>query len=122
MYKFKKAMASLGMGYDKIHACRNNCVLYRKKCKDLECCLVCGVSRWKLEKNKGTNKKGVPTTILWYITPIPRFRQLFWNVTHAKSLTWHADKRINDGMIHHPTDTPNGRQLIDCIQILVKSQ
>ena len=43
MYQVKKTMSSLGMGYEKIHACRNDCVLYRKEYKDLECCLVCCV-------------------------------------------------------------------------------
>ena len=45
MYEVKKIMSSLGMGYEKIHACQNDCILYQKKCKDLECCLVCGESK-----------------------------------------------------------------------------
>ncbi|KAL5578036.1 hypothetical protein UlMin_019735 [Ulmus minor] len=106
MYEVKKAMSSLGMGYEKIHACRNDCILYRKECKDLECCPVCGESRWKLEKNEVTKKKGVPAKVLWYIPPIPRFRRLFRNAEHAKNLTWHADRRINDGMLRHLADAP----------------
>ena len=31
MYEVKKEMTSLGMGYEKIHACLNNSVLYRKE-------------------------------------------------------------------------------------------
>ena len=106
MYEVKKAMSSLEMGYEKIHACRNDCILYQKECKDLECCFICGESRWKLEKNEGTKKKGVPAKVLWYIPPIPIFRRLFRNAEHAKNLTWHADRRINDGMFHHPADAP----------------
>ncbi|KAL5573614.1 hypothetical protein UlMin_023211 [Ulmus minor] len=45
MYEVKKTMSSLGIGYEKIHACRNDYVLYHKECKDLECCPVCGESR-----------------------------------------------------------------------------
>ncbi|KAL5580458.1 hypothetical protein UlMin_012900 [Ulmus minor] len=111
MYKVKKAMSSLGMGYEKIHACRNDCILYRKECKDLECCPVCGESRWKLEKNEGTKKKGVPAKVLWYIPPIPRFRRLFRNAKHAKNLTWHADRRINNGMLRHPADAPQWKTI-----------
>ncbi|KAL5555975.1 hypothetical protein UlMin_038211 [Ulmus minor] len=111
MYEVKKTMSSLGMGYEKIHACRNDCILYRKECKDLECCPVCGESRWKLEKNKGTKKKGVPAKVLWYILPIPRFRRLFRNAEHAKNLTWHADRRINDGMLRHPADAPQWKKI-----------
>ena len=104
MYEVKKAMSLLGTGYEKIHACRNDCILYRKECKDLECCLVCGESKWNLEKNEGTKKKGVPVKVLWYIPPISRFRRLFCNAAHAKNLTWHANRRINDGMLCHPID------------------
>ena len=64
MYKVKKAMSSLWMCYEKIHARHNDCVVYWKQCKDLECCLVYGVSRWKLEKNEGIEKKGVPAKVL----------------------------------------------------------
>ncbi|KAL5537565.1 hypothetical protein UlMin_043586 [Ulmus minor] len=111
MYEVKKAMSSLEMGYEKIHACWNDCILYRKECKDLECCPVCGESRWKLEKNEGTKKKGVPAKVLWYIPPIPRFRRLFRNAEHAKNLTWHADRRINDGMLRHPADAPQWKTI-----------
>ena len=111
MYQVKKTMSSLGMGYEKIHACRNDCVLYRKEHKDLECCLVCGVSRWKLEKNKDTNKKSVPAKVIWYIPLIPRFRRLFRNNTHAKNLTWLATGRIKDGMLRHPADAPQWKTI-----------
>ena len=64
MYQVQKTMSSLEMGYEKIHACRNDCVLYRKEYKDLECCPICGVSRWKLEKNKDMKKKIVPAKVV----------------------------------------------------------
>ncbi|KAL5554309.1 hypothetical protein UlMin_041710 [Ulmus minor] len=111
MYQVKKTMSSLGMRYEKIHACRNDCVLYRKEYKDLECCPVCGVSRWKLEKNKDMNKKSVPAKVIWYIPPIPRFRRLFRNDAHAKNLTWHATGRIKDGMLRHPADAPQWKTI-----------
>ncbi|KAL5540181.1 hypothetical protein UlMin_043730 [Ulmus minor] len=111
MYEVKKAMSSLGMGYKKIHACRNDCILYQKECKDLECCPVCGEFKWKLEKNEGTKKKGVPAKVLWYIPPILRFRRLFHNAEHAKNLTWHVDRRINDGMLRHPVDAPQWKTI-----------
>ena len=64
MYKIKKAMSSLWMSYEKIHAPHNDCVVYWKECKDLECCLVCGESKCKLEKNERTKKKGVLAKVL----------------------------------------------------------
>ena len=37
MYEVKKTMSSLGIGCEKIYACQNDCVLYRKESKDMEC-------------------------------------------------------------------------------------
>ncbi|KAL5551697.1 hypothetical protein UlMin_001873 [Ulmus minor] len=111
MYQVKKTMSSLGMGYEKFHACHNDCVLYRKEYKDLECCPVCGVSRWKLEKNKDMNKKSALAKVIWYIPPIPRFRRLFRNDAHAKNLTWHATGRIKDGMLRYPADAPQWKTI-----------
>ncbi|CAA0810941.1 Unknown protein [Striga hermonthica] len=48
-YEAKKVLCPLGLGYKKIHACPNDCVLYRNEYKSLEKCPVCGVSRFKEE-------------------------------------------------------------------------
>ena len=53
----------------------------------------------------------MPAKVLWYIPPIMRFRRLFRNAEHAKNLTWHADKRINDGMLRHPADAPQWKTI-----------
>ena len=44
-YEVKKTLCSLGMPYEKIHACPNNCMLYHKKFENEISCLVCSVSR-----------------------------------------------------------------------------
>ena len=47
MYKAKKTMSALGLKYLKIHACPNDCILYRKENEGLSDCPSCGLSRWK---------------------------------------------------------------------------
>ena len=37
-YEAKKIMSSLGMEYEKIHACPNDCKLYKGEYKDMETC------------------------------------------------------------------------------------
>jgi hypothetical protein len=37
----KKYLQELGLGYETIHVCKNNCVLFRKNNADLNVCLVC---------------------------------------------------------------------------------
>lgn len=73
VYEAKKIMVALGLEYEKIHACPNDCILYRKEYKDLSACPTCGMSRWKSPKKS----KGIPVKILWYFPPIPRFKRMF---------------------------------------------
>lgn len=96
MYQAKKALCALDMEYEKIHACSNDCVLFRKEYKDATNFPACGVSRWKLGNDKSV-KEGVPTKILWYFPPIPRFKRMFETSEIAENLTWHADDKANDG-------------------------
>ncbi|XP_024043030.1 uncharacterized protein LOC112099792 [Citrus clementina] len=85
MYEVKKTMKVLGLEYEKIHACPNDCILYRNEFADLVECPNCGASRLK---------------------------RLFQSPQTAQNLTWHANKRIRDGKLRHPADSP-AWQLID---------
>ena len=46
-YEAKKIITDLGLGYEKIHACPNDCMLYWKEKSNLNACPHCEVSRWK---------------------------------------------------------------------------
>ena len=50
----KKLIRVLGLGYESIHVCRNNCVLFRKDYAKKDECPVCEESRWK--DGEGKNK------------------------------------------------------------------
>ena len=45
--KVQRVVRDLGLDYEKIHACINDCVLFRKQYADLDKCPTCGESRWK---------------------------------------------------------------------------
>jgi hypothetical protein len=47
----KKLICPLPVGVDKIHACPNYCILYRKEYEFNTKCLICGVSRYKRSYN-----------------------------------------------------------------------
>ena len=53
-YEAKKTLSSLGMDYKKIHACSNDCILYKSEYAELRSCQVCGVSWWKVTKKLGS--------------------------------------------------------------------
>jgi len=51
-YHANKLISPLTMGVEKIHACRNYCILYRgDEYKDLDRCLKCGASGCKTNKD-----------------------------------------------------------------------
>ncbi|KAL0554413.1 hypothetical protein IC582_008334 [Cucumis melo] len=105
MYEVKKMLGALGMEYEKIHACPNDCCLYRKDYANAIVCPECGESRWKYGKDANKKKK-IPTKTMWYFPPIPRFQQMFRSVECAKNLTWHATEREIDDKLRHPADSP----------------
>ena len=43
-YKAKKILCPVGMEYQKIHACPNDCILYRNQFVEMRKCPTCGVS------------------------------------------------------------------------------
>ncbi|XP_057806813.1 uncharacterized protein LOC131021574 isoform X3 [Salvia miltiorrhiza] len=105
LYEAKKSLSTLGMKYEKIHACPEDCILYRNEYANLVNCPTCGKSRWKVLKNDKINE-GVPAKVLWYFPPIPRFQRMFGNKEMSSNLRWHADKRVRDGHLRHPADSP----------------
>ena len=52
----KKYLKELGLGFQSIDVCENNCVLFRKEYKKDDVCPVCKASRWK----DGTGAKRIP--------------------------------------------------------------
>jgi hypothetical protein len=97
-YEAKKMLCSIGMSSDRIHACPNDCVLFRNEYASLKECPKCNVSRYK--------KQLIPAKVVWYFPIIPRFRRMFRSVDNSKHLTWHSDERIIDGKFRHPADSP----------------
>ncbi|XP_039047286.1 uncharacterized protein LOC120187699 [Hibiscus syriacus] len=106
LYDAKKLLKGVGLQYEKIHACENDCVLFWKEHKNASQCPTCGTSHWK------KNTKNVPSKVLWYFPPIPRFKRMFSSPEMAQNLTWHAQGRANNGMLSHPRDSPSWK-LVD---------
>jgi hypothetical protein len=113
MYSVKKTLSALGMEYKKIHACPNNCILFRKQYEENGECPQCGTSRWKIgDDGLVTN---IPAKVLWYFPPIPRFKRMFRSAATAKNLIWHAnEKKSVRGKLQHPSDSPTWK-LVDCL-------
>ncbi|WVZ77107.1 hypothetical protein U9M48_025008, partial [Paspalum notatum var. saurae] len=112
-YQTKKVVSPLTLGVERIHACRNPCILYRGKYKKLDKCPTCGASRpsngKKRKKKKGApdpseedscfgdeNKRRIPALVMWYLNPIDRLRRIFANPAFAKLMRWWYCERTKD--------------------------
>ncbi|WCJ31109.1 hypothetical protein M5689_012622 [Euphorbia peplus] len=112
-YESKKIIKDLGLGYEKIDACPNDCILYWGDKKNLEQCSICATSRWETNKDDNSQpqddeseqpRKKKPAKVLRYFPLIPRLKRLYMSSKTAFSMTWHANGRNKDGKIRHPAD------------------
>ncbi|GJS29930.1 reverse transcriptase domain-containing protein [Tanacetum coccineum] len=102
-YAIQKTFKMIGLGYESIHACVNNCFLFRgEDNKDKQFCLMCNMSRWK---DSNTPGKKVPKKVLHYFPIIPRLQHLYKSSHTAKEMTWHATGNcMEPGKMQHPVD------------------
>ena len=117
MYEVKKVMSKMGLEYQKIHSCPNDCVLYRNEYEGLSQCPKCETP-WYKKKNKddrncGKKKnKKQPLKVMWYLPIVPRLKRLFTNANNAKHLRWHGDARVADGRyLRHLADSPQWKKI-----------
>ena len=103
--EMKKFLKVFGFGYDVIHACKNDCILYRKQYAELVCCPRCSESRWERDKHTGEEKKGVPCKVLRYFPIKERFKRMFRSKRLAEDLCWHFNNATEDGSMRHPVDS-----------------
>lgn len=108
-YETKKIIRDLGLEYDKIDACPNDCMLYWKESKKDSACAICGVFRWKTVDNcsdDNIDDRKIHAKVLRHFPLKPRLQRLFMSAKTASSMRWHEDGRVNDGILRHPADSP----------------
>uniref|UniRef100_A0A2N9GFA6 Transposase-associated domain-containing protein n=1 Tax=Fagus sylvatica TaxID=28930 RepID=A0A2N9GFA6_FAGSY len=104
-YGAKKIIGDLGLHYEKIDACENDCMLYYKENSKANQCSICHLSRWKTNNKDGKgNGKKVPWKVLRYFPLKPRLQRLFMSMKTVADMRWHHDERLNDGVLRHPAD------------------
>nr|XP_011461128.1 PREDICTED: uncharacterized protein LOC105350549 [Fragaria vesca subsp. vesca] len=75
--KVQSMLKDLGLGYENIDACKNNCVLfYGVINKNLDYCPVCKASRWK-SSSSSSKKKRIPKKVLCYFPLIRRLKRMY---------------------------------------------
>jgi hypothetical protein len=128
VYEAKKIICPLAIEVEKIHACKNSCVLFRGDYADLDKGTKCAYDRYKRKKDggddnnaddenepseiRGKKKKanrGAPVRVAWYFCIIPRLRRWFAKRKERQLLHWHDEgpKELSykkDGKFRHPAD------------------
>ncbi|XP_071695789.1 uncharacterized protein [Rutidosis leptorrhynchoides] len=120
LYEVRKIIKDLGLGYEKIDACENDCMLYWKENKDKTKCDVCKKSRYK-ESGQGNeddqsntaddNGQKIRAKVLRYFPLIPRLQRLFMSPKMAVTMRWHEEGRTKDGFLRHPSGSPAWKTL-----------
>jgi len=103
----KKMLASLGMPYEKIDACYNGCMLFRKEHKDKITCDKCGEPKYHERNHSDSNKhlKPIARKVLRYLPIIPRIKRLFISEEIAKHMGSHKETCWKKpGVMMHPSD------------------
>ena len=115
----KNIIKELGLDYQKIHACPNDCMLYWGENINETKCKVCGVSRWKnvdneirdIDSGLPEKKYNVPEKVMRYFPLKPRLQRVFMCKEYAELMTWHEVGRIKDGKLRHPADAEAWKSL-----------
>jgi hypothetical protein len=126
-YQAKKSICPLTLGIEKIHACLNYCILYKKEHGFKDKCPMCNASRYKRnnnngevednsykksnkrqgqkrknaaldQDNEGPKERKVLALVMWYLPMMNRLKRMFCNPMDVELLLWHV-KHKTDGKI-----------------------
>ena len=105
LFESKKLFRGLGLGYQKIDVCRDNCMLYYRENETKVQCDKCGKSRYKPVPDSVTRAKRVPMKVMRYLPLIPMLKRHYMSPCVAEHMTWNKNGiRSNPDKIIHPSD------------------
>jgi len=97
----KKYLGELGLAFKNIHVCKNNCVLFWKKCEKDNVCPVCKTSRWE----DGIGTRWVSRKVLRHFPLLPRLKIILASKQTSDKTQWHMKMRKPvDNVMSHPAD------------------
>jgi hypothetical protein len=107
-YEVKKFVKAIGIGYECIDACMNDCILFRGKYANAKSCPVCKSSRWKSVKcgDDGRRVHRVPAKVIRHFPLKKRLQRLFMSCKTTNYMRWHSEGHTKDGLLWHPADSP----------------
>lgn len=110
-YQAKRLVRGIGLKYEKIDVCPNDCMIYWKTTASLHKCGKCGTSRYLYETDEDGIRRRISAKVMRYFPVTPRLQRLFMSRCTSNHMTWHATDRPNDGRMRHPADSPAWKEL-----------
>jgi hypothetical protein len=96
---------ALGIEYEKIDTCKDNCILFYKEQKNEMKCLKCGKSRFVEVINEDSEKVTIKVAHK-QLRDMPRMKWLFLSKKTARHMRWHKEGvHENDQVMVHPFDS-----------------
>lgn len=95
-YEASNQLRRLGLSYESIDVCPNNCILYRRTYEDNMICPVC-----KSMRRVRRGNSWIPQKVLRYFPLVPRLKRLFSSPLQAALMTWHSRNKGTDNLIRH---------------------
>jgi hypothetical protein len=99
MYQSKKLLSALGIEYEKIDVCKDNCMIFYKEHKNEMKCLKCDKARFVEVVNEDSEKVTTKTAHkqLRYMPLTSRMKWFFISKKTARHMGWHKEGvREND--------------------------
>ncbi|XP_028085055.1 uncharacterized protein LOC114286158 [Camellia sinensis] len=106
-YEAKKILLELGLSYELIDACVNDCVLFWKGNATVDKCSNCKASRYKTNHGRG---KKISRKVLRYFLLTPRLKRLYMSRTRAEDMKWFKEKRLDDDVLRYPADSDEWKE------------
>jgi hypothetical protein len=116
MYQSKKLLSALGMEYEKIDVCNDNCMIFYNEHKNETKCLKCGKPRFIEVVNEDGEKVTIKTANkqLCYMPLMPRMKRLYISKKIARHMRWHKEGvRENSQVMVHSSDSESWKALDD---------
>ncbi|CAA7018778.1 unnamed protein product [Microthlaspi erraticum] len=98
-YEVQKLVAGLGLPYQMIDVCVDNCMIFWREDKNRSTCRFCRKPRYQETEGRVC----IPYKRMWYLPISERLKRLYQSERTAESMRWHAEHTSN-GEIVHPSD------------------
>ena len=92
----------MGLRYENIHICKNDCAIFWKENANLKNFLICKEPMYQIVGEKG---KKVPYKVMRYFSLMLHLKRLYASRHTVEDMRWHYDKRpVIDGILRHLAD------------------